>query len=71
MTPTIHTFTQTSDVSYDRHYYTLHLTGGGTSSWENYEELRNHWMLNQGWGMEHIEVMDPKPAKSRTKAKGF
>lgn len=65
----LQTFTQTSDAPYDRHYYVLHLSGGGRSTWEDYEELRDHWMLNRGWGMEWVEVLDPKPAKPR--GKGF
>jgi hypothetical protein len=59
------TFTQTSFESYDRHYYVLHLTGGGHSIWDDYEELRDHWFLNSGWGMSHIEVKDRKPLKSK------
>lgn len=59
------TFTQTSFESYDRHYYVLHLKGGGHSVWDNYEELRDHWLLNNGWGMSHIEVKDRKPSRSK------
>lgn len=62
------TFTQTSYSPYDKHYYVLHLTGGGTSVWDDYEELRDHWFLNAGWGMSCIEVKDRKQAK---KTKGF
>jgi hypothetical protein len=65
------TFTQTSHEPYDRHYYILHLTGGGHSVWDDYEGLRDHWFLNRGWGMSHIEVRDRKPAKAKSKAKGF
>lgn len=70
---TTETFTQTSHEPYGRHYYVLHLEGGGRTVWEDYEELRDHWMLNRGWGMSWVEVVDPKPAKPRRKgnAKGF
>jgi hypothetical protein len=40
--------------------------------WDDYEELRDHWFLNRGWGMSYIEVRDrAKPKKERKKAKGF
>jgi len=63
------TFTQTSHDPYDRHYYVLHLDGGGHTVWEDYEELRDHWFLNQGWGMSYIEVRDRQSPKQ--KSKGF
>lgn len=62
-------FTQTSHEPYDRHYYVLHLAGGGHTVWEDYEELRDHWFLNRGWGMCYIEVKDRKSPKQ--KSKGF
>lgn len=66
------TFTQTSHDPYDKHYYVLHLAGGGHTVWDDYEELRDHWFLNRGWGMSYIEVRDrAKPKKERAKAKGF
>lgn len=66
------TFTQTSDGLYDRHYYVLHLDGGGHSVWEDYEELRDHWMLNRGWGMSYIEVKEYSKQKKRAQSsKGF
>lgn len=64
-------FTATSLAPYDRHYYVLHLEGGGRSVWEDYEEVRDHWMLNRGWGMTHIEVMTRPKSKKRDGAKGF
>ena len=67
MSGTLETFTQSSDAPYDRHYYVLHLAGGGRSVWDGYEEVRDHWMLNRGWGMTHIEAVD-RPAP---KPKGF
>ena len=66
------TFTSTSDVPYDRHYYILHLDGGGHSVWEDYEELRDHWMLNRGWGMSFVEVKEyPSKAQRAQSSKGF
>jgi len=65
------TFTQTSDEPYDRHYYVLHLEGGGHSVWDDYEELRDHWMLRRGWGMTHIEVMTKRRQRPKAEAKGF
>jgi hypothetical protein len=67
----LETFTQTSDAPYNRHYYVLHLEGGGTSVWEDYEEVRDHWMLRQGWGMTHIEVMTKPKPKRKAEPKGF
>ena len=65
-------FTQTSHESYDQHYYVLHLAGGGHTVWDDYEELRDHWFLNCGWGMSYIEARDrAKPKKERAEAKGF
>lgn len=68
------TFTQTSDGLYTHHYYELHQEGGVKTIWEDYEELRNYWMLNGGWGMSYVEVKD-RPVSSqsgtRSKAKGF
>lgn len=69
---TTKTFTQTSNGLYNRHYYVLHLAGGGSSTWEDYEELRDHWMLNGGWGMLQIDVKDrPKATNRKPKAGGF
>lgn len=65
---TTETFTQTSGGPYNRHYYVLHLSGGGYTVWDDYEDLRDHWMLNGGWGMTHVEVRDRRPAG---KSKGF
>lgn len=62
-------FTQTSDEPYDKHYYVLHLAGGGHTVWDDYEELRDHWFLNRGWGMSYIEVRDRQSPKQ--KSKGF
>ena len=65
------TFTQSCHKPYDRHYYILRLEGGGSSVWEDYEELRDHWMLNRGWGMTHIEVMTRQQPKKKAEPKGF
>lgn len=60
-------FTQTSDAPYDQCIYELHMIEGKKTIWDDYEELRNYWMLNQGWNMSHIVV---KPRKVRKKSKG-
>jgi len=56
-------FTQTSDESYDRHYYELCLTNGTKQIWENYEELRDLWISTRGLGMKCIKVRDRAKAK--------
>jgi len=69
MTPTAASFTCTSAKPYDQCYYVLRLEGGGHSIWGDYEEVRDHWMLNRGWGMTHIEVEVKK--KKKEGKKGF
>jgi hypothetical protein len=72
MTPTLSFFTQTSDLSYTRHYYELHLENGQKQIWENYEELRNQWMTVKGSEMKWVEVKDVKKVKEKdNKRKGF
>jgi hypothetical protein len=70
MTPTLSFFTQTSDLSYTRHYYELHLENGQKQIWENYEELRNQWMTVKGSGMKWVEVKTAKSSEKKKKKGG-
>lgn len=54
-------FTRTSDKLYDRHNYVLVLADGGKRKFDDYIQLRDYWMFNNGNGLSHIEVIDNKP----------
>ena len=49
-------FTVTSTKPYDQCYYELHMSNGSKTVWDDYEELRNHWMTVRGSGMSHVVV---------------
>lgn len=57
-------FTVTSTKPYDQCYYELHMSNGSKTVWNDYEELRNHWMSVRGSGMSHVVVQ--KRATLRT-----
>ena len=59
MTPTLKTFTQTSNKQYDRHHYKVILTDGRYKLFEDYDMMRAFWMqTNQVYGLSHVEVLD-------------
>ena len=64
-------FTQTSDESYDRHYYRLEFNNGQNSlEFEDYEHLRAYWFESvRNWKNCTVTVLDYKQ-KSKSK-KGF
>ena len=43
MTPTIKSFTQTSNKPYDRHFYQVKLPNHNELAFEDYEQLRAWW----------------------------
>ena len=53
------TFTETSNISYDRHTYKVHLSDGRYKHFDDYEQMRAFWMqTNQLYGLSHVEVLD-------------
>jgi hypothetical protein len=62
-------FTVTSDGSYDRHYYKLHLKSGNVLTYEHYDLARKAWFDYDKKLVSHIEVVD-KPKKKQSKG-GF
>lgn len=64
------TFTQTSDVPYDRHDYIVYFTDGNYRLFNNWEDANAFWFQFMGMGiMSHVEVLN-KPRK-KSKGKGF
>lgn len=53
MTPTIKSFTQTSNKPYDRHYYTVN-----NKRFDDYEQLRAYWFMNSFTKGEAVVVHD-------------
>ena len=58
------TFKQTCDKSYDRHIYRVHLKGGKTIDFDNYEVMRYHWYQGRDLAVS-VEILDD------TSGKGF
>jgi hypothetical protein len=63
------TFKQTSDDPYDRHDYKLVFSDGKTLVFDNYEDLQLVWFQSPWQFLSHVEVLDKK--KKKTKSKGF
>ena len=62
----IETFTQTSDLPYDRHTYKIVFDDGRSLSFESWEEAQAYWFMRKNLGnLIAIEVVDP-PAKKTT-----
>jgi hypothetical protein len=61
------TFTQTSDASYDQCYYELFMEDGSKTIWDDYEQLRNHWMANGGMKMSHVVAQIKATSRTGTK----
>ena len=57
-------FTTYCDKPYDRHIYRVHLKGGRTIDFDNYELMRYHWYQGKELA-ERVEVLDV------TSGKGF
>lgn len=51
-------FTQTSDLPYDRHRYKLVYTNGQSIIFESYQEVREAWWNTPSNFANHIEVLD-------------
>ena len=59
-------FTATSEGSYDRHTYRIHLVNGDHVDLDNYEEVQMTWFRNPSRFLSHVEVLD-----TQKKPKGF
>lgn len=60
-------FTQTSNLSYDRHNYKLFLKNGKPIIFDNWEDAKSYWFEKSSFGnLDYFEVLD----KSK-KSKGF
>lgn len=74
MTPSIKTFTQTSDKLYDRHFYQVEYTDGRAFSFNDYTQMRAWWFQQMNITDAVVHVIDtPQYTKSlRTSdTKGF
>ena len=61
-------FEQTSDISYDRHYYKV-VTTTNEYVFDDYEQVRQMWWNYDSSMLKYVEVIDkPKP---KNKKKGF
>lgn len=63
------TFKQTSDGLYDRHDYKLVFSDGKHLIFDNYEDVQILWFQTPWQFLSHIEVLDKK--KKKSKSKGF
>ena len=59
-------FTATSEESYDRHTYRIHLVNGDHVDLDNYEEVQMTWFRNPSRFLSHVEVLD-----SQKRSEGF
>ena len=60
-------FEQTSDESYDRHYYKV-VTTTNEYIFDDYEQVRQMWWNYDASMLKHVEVLDKPKSK---KKKGF
>ncbi len=51
-------FTVTSEESYGRHTYRIHLVNGDHVDFDNYEEIQMTWFRNPSRFLSHVEVLD-------------
>ena len=66
MTPSIKTFTQTSDKLYDRHFYQVEYPDGRAYTFEDYTMMRAWWFQQANTTGAKVTVMD-----YQQQAKGF
>ncbi len=65
-------FTQTSNESYDRHFYRVVLTDGRSVMLEDYEQVRSVWFEYASKLLSHVEVIDAcQYDKESNSSKGF
>ena len=64
ITPTLNTFTSTSNRSYDRHKYELVFSDGRSVVIDDYETMKQAWWkYNQV--VSHVNVVDKKKSRGR------
>ena len=63
-------FTQTSDGSYDRHFYRIVLTNGDLTV-DDYEQMRSFWFNYDSKLLSHVEVIDAVQYDVKESVKGF
>ena len=66
MTPTLKSFTQTSNKPYDRHYYTVN-----DHTFHDYEQLRAWWWQQGITNGLTVNVMDYTTSKRISGGQGF
>ena len=66
-------FTQTSDGSYDRHFYRIVLTNGRSITVDDYEQMRAMWFQYDSKFLSHVEVIDAcqYDVEVKSNVKGF
>ena len=64
-------FTQTSDGSYDRHFYRIVLTNGKSIMVDDYEQMRSFWFQYDSKYLSHVDVIDACQYDVKESVKGF
>jgi hypothetical protein len=67
------TFSQTSNIPYDRHTYRLYLKSGKCVSFEYYIDLQEYWFTHNEIPdyLDIVEVLDKPKRKEKVKSSGF
>ncbi len=60
-------FTQTSDMLYEKHTYQLVYQNGNKKIFENYYDLMHTWVNTKKELLSHVEVLDKKNKSSNVK----
>ena len=64
ITPTVNTFTSTSNRSYDRHKYELVFSDGRSVVIDNYSAMKQAWMQHTSV-CSHVNILDKKKSGGR------
>ena len=67
------TFSQTSDVLYDRHHYEIRLKTGKTVFFDDWSAAQQYWWAHCQIPdyLDVIKVLDKNKRKEKVKVKGF
>lgn len=71
MTPTLKSFTQTSNKPYDRHYYTVNRPYYEPLTFGDYESMRSWWFQQSITEGFTVNVMDYTTQKRISGGQGF
>ena len=62
ITPTLKTFTSTSNRSYDRHKYELVFSDGRSVVTDDYSDMKKAWMQHTSV-CSHVNILDKKKSR--------